>query len=63
VSAQIFLVFGSQVHRIRPTEIMAAVRNGDERWSVDGLIAVRDELFAGAPSGIPAWGAPMLADA
>lgn len=60
VSAQIFIVLGDEVNRMRPAEIMATVRNGRQRWTVEGLVAARDELFAGAPSGIPKWGAPML---
>ncbi|MCU1400448.1 MAG: dehydrogenase, short-chain alcohol dehydrogenase like [Acidimicrobiales bacterium] len=60
VSAQIFVVLGDQVNRMRPAEIMATVENGEKRWTVEELIAKRDDLFAGAPSGIPRWGAPGL---
>jgi 3-oxoacyl-[acyl-carrier protein] reductase len=60
VSAQVFVVLGDQVNRMRPAEIMATVENGGKRWTVEELIAKRDELFAGAPSGIPRWGAPGL---
>ena len=51
-----------QVHRIRPTAIMTTVTNDKQRWTVDSLIKAKDELFAGAPSGVPAWGGPPLLD-
>jgi hypothetical protein len=60
VSGQSFIVYGDQVMRMRPTEILTTVSNGQKRFTVDDLIAVRDELFAGAAPGIPAWGGPPL---
>lgn len=62
ISGQTFIVLGDQVHRMRPTEIMASVTNGKQRWTVADLIAARDDLFAGAPSGIPTWGGPPMLD-
>ena len=55
-------MLGDQVHRMRPTAILATVRSGNTRWTVDGLIAAKDTLFAGAPSGVPDWGGPPMLD-
>ena len=60
VSGQAFIVLGDQVHRIQPTTILASVTAGATQWSVDGLIAAKDQLFAGAPSGVPVWGGPPM---
>lgn len=62
VSGQTFIVLGDQVHRMRPTEIMATVRNGGAPWTVDALAAAKSDLFAGLPSGVPAWGGPPMLD-
>ena len=63
ISAQSFIVLGDQVHRMRPAEILTSVTNGKQQWTVQGLIAAKDQLFADAPgSGIPAWGGPPMLD-
>jgi NAD(P)-dependent dehydrogenase (short-subunit alcohol dehydrogenase family) len=60
VSGQVFIVLADQVHRIRPTEIAATIRNGDERWSLDSLSAMKGELFADGSPGVPTWGGPAM---
>jgi NAD(P)-dependent dehydrogenase (short-subunit alcohol dehydrogenase family) len=60
ISGQVFIVLGDQVHRIQPTTIVSSVSAGATRWSIDSLIAAKNELFAGAPSGVPAWGGPPM---
>lgn len=60
VSGQAFIVLGDQVHRMQPTTILATVRNGNERWTVDGLIEAKDAIFAGAAPGVPEWGGPPM---
>jgi NAD(P)-dependent dehydrogenase (short-subunit alcohol dehydrogenase family) len=62
ISGQVFIVLGDQVHRMRPMEIVSSVRNGGASWTVEGLAAAKDDLFAGAPSGVPAWGGPPMLD-
>jgi NAD(P)-dependent dehydrogenase (short-subunit alcohol dehydrogenase family) len=62
ISGQIFIVLGDQIHRMRPTEILTSVRNGGKQWSVADLAAAKGDLFADAPSGIPAWGGPPMLD-
>jgi NAD(P)-dependent dehydrogenase (short-subunit alcohol dehydrogenase family) len=60
INAQTFIVLGDQVHRIRPTEIANSLTGGDKKWTVEGLVAVKDQLFGGSPSGVPAWGGPPM---
>jgi len=60
INAQTFIVLGDQVHRIRPTEIANSLTGGDKKWTVEGLAAAKDQLFGGAPSGVPAWGGPPM---
>jgi len=62
ISAQTFVVLGDQVHRMQPATIVSSITNGKKQWTVAELIAARDELFAGAPSGVPAWGGPPMLD-
>jgi hypothetical protein len=62
ISAQHFIVLGDQVHRMRPAEILTSITNGKQQWTVQGLIGAKDQLFADAPSGIPAWGGPPMLD-
>lgn len=62
ISGQVFIVLGDQVHRMRPMEIASSVRAGGHQWTVEGLAAAQAELFAGAPSGVPAWGGPPMLD-
>lgn len=60
VSGQIFIVLGDQVHRIQPTSILSSVTAGQARWTIDGLSAAKEQLFAGVPSGVPVWGGPPM---
>ncbi len=60
VSGQAFIVLGDQVHRMHPAAILGSVTAGATRWTVDGLAAAKDDLFAGAPSGVPVWGGPPM---
>lgn len=60
VSGQAFIVLGDQVHRMQPSTILASVTAGATRWTVTDLIAAKDDLFAGAPSGVPVWGGPPM---
>jgi NAD(P)-dependent dehydrogenase (short-subunit alcohol dehydrogenase family) len=62
ISAQVFIVLGDQVHRMQPATIVSSITNGKKQWTVAELIAARDDLFAGAPSGVPAWGGPPMLD-
>ena len=62
ISAQTFIVLGDQVHRMQPATIVSSITNGKKQWTVSELIAARDDLFAGAPSGVPAWGGPPMLD-
>ena len=62
ISAQTFLVLGDQVHRMQPATIVSSITNGKKQWTVAELIAARDDLFAGAPSGVPDWGGPPMLD-
>ncbi len=58
VNGQVFVVLGDSVHRVEPTAIASSISNGGQRWTVDQLAEASAELFAGADSGIPAWGGP-----
>lgn len=60
VSGQVFIVVADEVHRMAPTAIATSVSNNGERFSVERLSALRDELFAGADPGVPAWGGPPM---
>lgn len=60
INAQTFIVLGDQVHRMRPTEIANSISGGGQKWTVEGLIAAKDEMFGGLPSGIPVWGGPPM---
>jgi NAD(P)-dependent dehydrogenase (short-subunit alcohol dehydrogenase family) len=60
INAQTFIVLGDQVHRMRPAEIANSISGGGQKWTVEGLTAVKDEMFGGMPSGIPVWGGPPM---
>jgi len=60
VNGQVFIVLGDEVHRMAPTAIATSVSNGGERFTVDSLSALRNELFADASADIPAWGGPPM---
>ncbi len=60
VSGQVFIVLGDQIHRMRPAEIASSIVAGERRWTVADIAARKAELFAGAPSGVPAWGGPPM---
>ncbi|MBJ7362309.1 MAG: SDR family NAD(P)-dependent oxidoreductase [Ilumatobacteraceae bacterium] len=60
INAQTFIVLGDQVHRMRPAEIANSISGGGQKWTVEGLIAAKDEMFGGMPSGIPVWGGPPM---
>lgn len=60
INAQTFIVLGDQVHRIRPTEIANSVVGAGAKWTVEGLAAVKDQMFGGLSSGVPAWGGPPM---
>ncbi len=60
VSGQVFIVLGDQIHRMQPAQIASSVLAGDHRWTVAEISARRSELFAGVPSGAPAWGGPPM---
>lgn len=60
ISGQAFIVLGDQVHRMQPTTILSSVTAGAQRWTVEGLAAVKRDLFSGAPSGVPLWGGPPM---
>ena len=60
INAQTFIVLGDQVHRMRPAEIANSISGGGQKWTVEGLIAAKDEMFGGMPCGIPVWGGPPM---
>jgi len=60
VSGQSFIVLGDQVHRMRPTSILASVTAGQQRWTVEDLIANKAALLGDEPSGVPVWGGPPM---
>ena len=60
VSGQVFIVLGDQVHRIRPAEIADTIVAGGEAWTLAGLDAAKADLFATAPSTVPAWAGPPM---
>ena len=60
ISGQAFIVLGDQVHRIRPTSILASTTNDQQRWTVDDLIANKARLLGDEPSGVPVWGGPPM---
>ncbi len=60
INAQTFIVLGDQVHRMRPAEIANSISGGGQKWTVEGLIAAKDEMFGGLPCGIPVWGGPPM---
>ncbi|MEO6126524.1 MAG: SDR family NAD(P)-dependent oxidoreductase [Ilumatobacteraceae bacterium] len=60
ISGQAFIVLGDQVHRIRPTSILASISAGQQRFTVADLIANKDALLSGEPSGVPEWGGPPM---
>ena len=62
ISAQVFIVLGDQVHRMQPWHIVNSITNGKQQWTVEQLIAHKDELFDGAPRGVAEWGGPPMLD-
>jgi 3-oxoacyl-[acyl-carrier protein] reductase len=60
VSGQIFIVTGDQIHRMTHHAVEASIVAGGKRWTLDEITAHRNELFAGSPSGVPAWGGPSM---
>jgi NAD(P)-dependent dehydrogenase (short-subunit alcohol dehydrogenase family) len=60
VSGQIFIITGDQIHRMTQHAVEASIVNGEQRWTLDAITAHRDELFAGSPSGVPAWAGPAM---
>ena len=60
INAQTFIVLGDQVHRMRPAEIANSISGGGQKWTVEGLIAAKEEMFGGLPCGIPVWGGPPM---
>jgi NAD(P)-dependent dehydrogenase (short-subunit alcohol dehydrogenase family) len=55
VNGQVFVVTGGRIHRFQGWTMVGEIEQGD-RWSVDGIAARADELFAGAKRGIPTMG-------
>ncbi len=60
ISGQVFIVLGDQVHRMQPATILSSVTAGATRWTIEGIAAAKEQLFAGAPSGVPVWGGPPM---
>jgi NAD(P)-dependent dehydrogenase (short-subunit alcohol dehydrogenase family) len=60
VNGQVFIVLGDEVHRMAPNHIVGSVSAGGQRWTAGGLASASADLFAGADSGIPAWGGPPM---
>jgi NAD(P)-dependent dehydrogenase (short-subunit alcohol dehydrogenase family) len=46
INAQTFIVLGDQVHRMRPAEIANSISGGGQKWTVEGLIAAKDEMLS-----------------
>ncbi len=60
ISGQAFIVLGDQVHRIRPTSIASSVTAGATQWTVEALIAAKQQLLGDIPGDVPAWGGPPM---
>jgi hypothetical protein len=60
ISAQVFIVLGDQVHRVQTPLVVSTLTAGQKRWTAAELIAAKHDLFAGTPSGVPAWGGPPM---
>jgi hypothetical protein len=57
VSGQVFVVWGPRLHLMSGWAApVTSLDRGEGRWTVDELVARKDELFAKAPSSIPAMG-------
>jgi hypothetical protein len=55
INGQVFVVTGGRVHLLKGYSELNSI-NRDSRWTVDDLIAARDELFAGNRSKVPHFG-------
>jgi len=56
ISGQVFVVWGARVYLMAPWQLAATLDRGDARWTVDELIAQKDDLFADRSSAIPPMG-------
>jgi NAD(P)-dependent dehydrogenase (short-subunit alcohol dehydrogenase family) len=56
VSGQVFVVWGARVYLMQGWSLGNTLDHGDSRWTVQDLIARKDELFAGRDHGIPPMG-------
>lgn len=55
VSGQVFVVTGGRVHLIEGYRDASGVTQ-DRRWTVDGLVAAKDQLFGERRTGTPGFG-------
>ncbi|HET6873263.1 MAG TPA: SDR family oxidoreductase [Acidimicrobiales bacterium] len=55
INGQVFVVTGGRVHLLKGYSELNSISR-DSRWTVDDLIAARDELFAGNRSKVPHFG-------
>jgi NAD(P)-dependent dehydrogenase (short-subunit alcohol dehydrogenase family) len=55
VNGQVFVVTGGRIHRFQGWTMVGEIEQGS-RWTVEGIAARADELFAGAKRGIPTMG-------
>jgi NAD(P)-dependent dehydrogenase (short-subunit alcohol dehydrogenase family) len=56
VSGQVFVVWGPRLHLMRGWSQVTTLDRVEGRWSVDELVARKEELFLQAPSKIPPMG-------
>jgi len=56
VSGQVFVVFGTRIHLMQGWTLLNTLDRGEGRWTVDELIARKDELFAKSSSAVPPMG-------
>jgi 3-oxoacyl-[acyl-carrier protein] reductase len=50
VNGQVFIVTGEEIHRIQQHIVATSIRAGQQRWTLDGITAHKDQLFAGMSS-------------
>ncbi|MFN8036739.1 MAG: SDR family oxidoreductase [Acidimicrobiia bacterium] len=55
VSGQVFVVWADRIYRMEGWTVGSRLEKGD-RWTVDELVAKKDELFPGTSSAIPQMG-------
>ena len=53
VSGQVFIVWGARIYHMRIWQLAETLDRGDDRWTVQGIIDRKADLFAEAGSEIP----------